>query len=178
MSLQFTRAPLLLLTFFLLMIGTSSAISAPINLTELEVPQRAPTLELISIDKNVHTLSEYKGKPVIINFWATWCPPCVKELPAFNRAWSKVKDKGIEMIAVNVGDDPQTVIEFMKDIPIDFTVLLDPDSEQISGWQMHGLPSTFILNPNGEVAYQAVGEREWDNDELLAKVLALRISKH
>lgn len=170
----FIQSCLLLLTIILSPVNLSSLHAAPINLTRLETPQTAPSFQLIDLDNKVHTLADYKGKPLIINFWATWCAPCRAELPAFNRAWAKVKDQGIQMLAVNIGEDPNAVFSFIKDYPINFRVLLDQESDQLANWQMIGLPTTFILNYKGEVVYQTVGEREWDNDELLTKVLALR----
>jgi len=141
-----------LLCVFLMTTTTTTLSAAPINLTKLETPQAAPHFELIDLDNNVNTLGDYKGKPLIVNFWATWCPP----------------------LAINVGEDPNTVYDFIRDYPIDFKVLLDLESDELANWQMRGLPTTYILNYKGEVVYQAIGEREWDNDELLTKVLALR----
>jgi len=162
-----------ILTLFCLTLNQTT-IAAPINLTKLEIPQRAPSFSLMDLDKNIHKLEDYKGKPLIINFWASWCRPCRAELPAFNRAWAKVKDQGIQMLAINIGEEPATVYRFIQDFPIDFRILLDPKSDELNNWQMHGLPTTFILNTKGEVVYQAIGEREWDNNELLTKVLELR----
>ncbi len=162
-----------LTTFFIFILSTTSIQAAPITLTKLKEPQPAPAFSLIDLDNKLHTLADYKGKPLIVNFWASWCRPCRDELPALNRAWSKVKDQGIQMLAINIGEDPNAVFSFIQQYPIDFRVLLDPKSDEIANWQMKGLPTTFILNPKGEVVYQAIGDREWDNDELLTKVLAL-----
>lgn len=170
MLLTFLRNTVLV--FSLLFMSISNA--APINLTELKVPQRAPNFSLIDLDKKLHTLNDYLGKPLIVNFWASWCRPCRAELPAFNRAWAKVKDQGVQMLAINIGEDPNAIYSFIQDFPIDFRILLDPESDELNNWQMHGLPTTYILNAKGEVVYQAIGEREWDNDQLLTKILALR----
>lgn len=162
-----------LLLIFALSITISSQ-AAPIHLTKLEIPQRAPNFSLIDLDNKTHTLNHFIGKPLIVNFWATWCPPCLAELPSFNRAWAKVKDQGVNMIAVNIGESPNTVFNFIQGHPINFKILLDQESDELNNWQMQGLPTTYVLNYKGEVVYQAIGEREWDNDELLTKVLALR----
>jgi peroxiredoxin len=128
------------------------------------------------MDDKIHRLADYKGKTVIINFWATWCPPCRAELPSMNRAWSKIKGDDIEMIAINIGEDEDAIFAFTAEYPIDFTVLLDENSEQIQNWQMTGLPTTYVLDPQGRVVYQAVGDREWDNDKILDKIRTLNIS--
>ena len=170
--ISFLQSSLFLLIFCITF--PTSLKAAHINLTKLETPQPAPFFQLIDLNNKIHSLADYKGKPLIINFWATWCRPCRDELPAFNRAWAKIKDQGIQMLAINVGEDPNAVFSFMNESPIDFKVLLDPESDEIANWQMIGLPTTFILNTKGQVVYQAIGEREWDNDKLLTKVLALR----
>ena len=121
-----------------------------------------------------HNIRDYRGKPVIINFWATWCPPCRRELPSMNRAWKKIKEEGIVMIAVDVGEDEDTIFTFMGDYPIDFTVLLDSSGEISANWPVVGLPTTFVLDNQGRLVYQAIGGREWDEDSLLDKVRALK----
>jgi peroxiredoxin len=91
-----------------------------------------------------------------------------------NRAWEKVKDDGIEMIAINVGEDEDTIFAFSGEYPIDFTVLLDESGTGINQWPVKGLPTTFVIDPQGRIIYQAVGSREWDDDALLDKVRELR----
>lgn len=142
-------------------------------LTPIREKPFAPSFELSDDKGEVYSLSDFRGKPVIINFWATWCPPCRAELPSMNRAWEKVKDQGIEMVAINVGEDAETVITFQKDHPIDFHVLLDPSGETMSQWPIKGLPTTFVIDKEGRLVYKAIGDREWDSDKLLDKVLEL-----
>ena len=144
------------------------------SLTEIKSKPDAPKFSLKDMDDVTHTLAEFKGKPVIINFWATWCPPCREELPSMNRAWKKVKDDGVAMIAINVGEDEDTIFAFSGEYPIDFLVLLDESGEEINKWPIKGLPTTFVLDPQGKLIYQAVGGREWDDDDLLNKVRALK----
>lgn len=163
-----------ILTFFTLIIGCDASTSTSHLLTPLKTKAPAPEFELIDMDEKVHKLSDYKGKPIIINFWATWCPPCREELPSMNRAWKKVKDEGIEMLAINVGEDEDTIFAFTGEFPIDFTVLLDESGYEINKWPIKGLPTTFVLDPEGRVIYQAVGGREWDDDKLLEMVRQLK----
>ena len=111
-----------------------------------------------------------------MNFWATWCPPCRAELPSMNRAWAKVKDEGIIMLAVNVGETEETITHFNVDYPIDFTILLDQAGMYAPEWKIGGMPTTFIVNSEGQVVYKVVGTREWDNDEILDAVRALKKS--
>lgn len=143
-------------------------------LTPLVDRKPAPGFNLPDQNGQLVKLDSFRGKPVIINFWATWCPPCRAELPSMNRAWSKIKDDGIEMLAINIGEDEDTIFSFTAEYPIDFKILLDQDGQITSNWPVKGLPTTYIVDKEGRLAYVAMGEREWDADELLQKVRDLR----
>ena len=135
----------------------------------------APSFSLKDMDGKEHKLSDYLGKPVIVSFWATWCPPCRAEIPYFNRAWDKLKKDDIAMLFVNINEGKETIEAYEKNHQaINPTILLDETAGQLHNWNMTGLPTTFIIDPEGRVAYQAMGEREWDNDEILNKVRALK----
>ena len=140
------------------------------------IPEKppAPDFTLKDMDGNEVSLQSLRGKPAIVNFWATWCPPCREEIPAMNRAWHKIKDKGIAMIAIDVGEDEDTVFEFQANYAMDFTILLDTSGQEIKKWPVRGVPTTFVLDPQGRMVYRAAGAREWDDDALLQKVLDLR----
>jgi len=157
---------------FLLLFTTT--LFAEQTLTQLPDKPDAPDFSLADMDGEMHSLMSYRGKPVIINFWATWCPPCRAELPSMNRGWEKVKDEGIEMLAINVGEDEDTIFKFTADYPIDFQVLLDKSGDAINHWPINGLPTTFVIDPDGKLAYRAIGGREWDSDQLLDMVRSLK----
>lgn len=152
----------------------SKQISKQRLLTALADKPLAPSFELPDDNGEMHSLSDYKGKPVILNFWATWCPPCRAELPSMNRGWDKIKDDGIEMIAVNVGEDEDTIFAFMGEHPINFQVLLDQSGDMVKQWPVRGLPTTFVIDKEGHIVYRAIGSREWDSDELLDVVRQLK----
>ncbi len=139
------------------------------QLTGMVKQPPAAQFQLPDLDGNIHRLQDYRGKPIIINFWASWCPPCREELPSMNRAWKKIKGE-VAMIAINIGEDEATIKRFMQDYTIDFQVLLDKNVSSMQMWPISGLPTTFVVSPDGNIHYQAVGEREWDNEELLQKV--------
>jgi len=86
-----------------------------------------------------------------------------------NRAWKKISGE-IAMTSINVGENEETIHRFMQDHPIDFQVLLDKSSSHMQQWPVRGLPTSFVVSPEGIIYYQAVGEREWDNEQLLQKV--------
>lgn len=157
----------------MVILAISVANHAQESLTLLKDKPPAKGFQLQDMDGNMVKLSDFKGKPIIINFWATWCPPCRAELPSMNRAWAKVKDKNVAMLAVNVGEDEDTIFSFMGDYPIEFKVLLDQSGKTTGEWPIKGLPTTFVVDPQGRLVYRAIGGREWDSDELLKQVLQL-----
>jgi peroxiredoxin len=119
-------------------------------------------------------LSDYAGKPLIVNFWATWCPPCRAEMPSLQRAWEQVRGDGIELVAINVGESEGTIQRFLEQVSVDFPLPMDRDSEVVQAWPVRGLPTTFVIDPQGRLAYKAAGEREWDDASLLEMVRALK----
>ena len=151
-----------------------STASIPPALSKVSPSFIAPDTELVDMDGKKHKMSDYRGKPVIVNFWATWCPPCRAELPSMNRAWAKVKDEGIQMLAVNMGESEDTIFPFTGEYPIDFTILLDSNGSYALEWKVQGLPTTYVVDAEGNVVYQAVGGREWDNDNILDVVRGLK----
>ena len=159
---------------FLLLLSFSANAALSTELIELEYKPIAPRFSLPDMQDKQRELSDYLGKPVIISFWGTWCPPCRKEIPYFNRASDKLKDDDIVMLFVNINEAKETIEEFIKKVPINLTILRDETAEQLTNWNLTGLPVTFILDPEGRVVYQAMGERAWDSDEILDKVRKLK----
>ena len=151
----------------------AEAVESGRGLTELPAGLLAPPLELSDIDGNIHQLKDYKGQVVIINFWATWCPPCRAEMPSMQRAWEILHSEGIIMLAVDVGEDEETIFTFTANYPVEFPLLMDPDSQTTTDWPVLGLPTTFIVDKEGRLVYRAIGGREWDDAELLRKIRAL-----
>lgn len=147
------------------------------------VPGRpaAPDFTLTDVKGKQHRLSTQRGKVVFVNFWATWCPPCLKEMPSMQRAWKTLKHEDFTMYAVNVGEDEELIATFMFQIGVDldFPLLLDRDSSVVKQWKAPGLPTTYIVDPDGRIAYRAVGERAWDDPQILREIRALmRPSAH
>jgi thiol-disulfide isomerase/thioredoxin len=133
----------------------------------------AKDFELRDLDGNLHTLSQYKGQIVMVNFWATWCPPCRAEIPSMQRAWKILKNENVMMLAVHVGGNEDKIWSFLTDFGIDFPVLIDGSSKTSRSWPMMGLPTTFIIDPQGRTALRAIGGREWDNPSLIKTILTL-----
>ncbi len=148
--------------------------AASLSLAEMKRAKPAPDFTLPDLDGAPHTLSAYRGRVVMVNFWATWCPPYRKEIPSMQRAWEFLKDQGVIMLAVHVGGDVDDVAQFTYDYAVEFPVLMDRDSKVINAWPVRGLPTTIIVDKNGVMALQAIGGREWDDPAILERLLQLQ----
>jgi len=137
------------------------------TLPELPRPIVAPNFELADLDGGLHKLTDYRGKVVVLNFWATWCPPCRYEMPSMQRGWEAAEADGIVFLGVNVGEDADTVFMFLADYSVEFPLLLDKDATVIKEYQVVGLPTTFIIDPQGRITHRVIGSREWDDAALL-----------
>ncbi len=121
------------------------------GLTAVTPARPAPALKLIDLDGKLHDLGALKGKVVVVNFWATWCPPCRREMPSLERLRQTLP--GVAILAVDVGEDTDTVFAFtgqLEPAP-NFPILLDLDSSAMQGWKVKGLPTTFVVDPQGRV---------------------------
>jgi thiol-disulfide isomerase/thioredoxin len=134
----------------------------------------APPFDLKDPVDRPQRLSDYRGRPVILNFWATWCPPCREEMPSMQRAHEALAGDGIALLAINVGEDADTIEQFLADTPVDFPLPMDLDSRVTQSYPVRGLPTTFVIDPEGRLAYVATGGRDWDDPRLLDRVRALK----
>ncbi len=135
---------------------------------------QASDFSLPDMDGKMHRLAGYRGKVVIVNFWATWCPPCRFELPSMEKAYAIFKEKGVVMLAINVGEDSDTIFSFTADYPVTFPLLLDKSGDVINNYPVIGLPTSFIINPQGQIVYRVIGSREWTDPELINKIIQLK----
>jgi len=131
----------------------------------------APDFHLADIMKGQRVkLSAYKGKWVFLNFWATWCGPCVVEMPMMNNLYNSMKKEGMEMLAVSVDEGNGSagmVRNFAERLKLDFMILHDPDNAVMRDYRVRSIPRTFFVDPDGNIQAAAEGVREWDNPEML-----------
>ena len=127
----------------------------------------APDFTLMTMDNKKVSLKDFKGKYIFLNFWATWCGPCIDEMPSMERLYQKFKiRKNFEMLAVSIdkaGTD--AVKKFMTENKLTFSVLLDRDSEVAGAYGVMGIPSTYLIDTQGFVINRAVGARTWDTKD-------------
>jgi len=141
------------------------------GMTALPSAQPAPSLGLEDIDGKGVDIMDYRGKVVLVNFWATWCPPCRKEFPSLGRVRQLFKPEEFEVLAVNVGEEAESVFSFTGVTA--FPALLDPEGRAMAAWPVKGLPTTFLVDRQGYLAYRATGGREFDDPDIVAAISAL-----
>lgn len=157
-------------------LGNTGAESLPApTLTPVPDKPAAKDFTLTDVNGKRHRLSDYRGKIVLVNFWATWCPPCRREIPSMQRLWQQLKGDDFVMLAVDVAEDDDTVFgfSFAMGTEITFPVLLDRDASVSESWPVIGLPTSFVVDRDGRLVYRAVGGREWDDPKLVARIRAL-----
>ncbi len=117
--------------------------------------------------------SDYKGRITVINFWASWCPPCVEEIPSLNRLRDKMRNAPFELISVNYAESPDTILEFLKKVDVNFPVLLDETGQVSARWKVVAFPSTFIIGPDGRIHYGVNAAIHWDSPEVVSSLKSL-----
>ncbi len=138
-----------------------------------EVGKLAPDFKLIGLDKQEVSLSGLRGKPVLLNFWATWCGPCRIEMPFLQEVYEEWTGKGLVVLAVNLQENPTTVKKFVENGGLTFPVLLSPGNEVPLAYNIRGIPATFLIDADGVIrdikigAFSGVGEIE----SKLAKIM-------
>ena len=136
----------------------------------LEEPKRAipaQDFQTVTVDSKPVKLSEYKGRVVFLNFWATWCPPCLQEMPAMERLAQQMKDKPFVILAVNQGESQDVVMAFLKRKGFTFPLVMDESGDIGASYSASALPTTYIIDREGLVVGRAKGGREWDHPDMV-----------
>jgi len=132
-----------------------------------------PPLDLVDARGARHRLSDYRGKVVLLNFWATWCEPCKAELPSIERLRVALARKPFVVLAVQMDGSARTAKDTAAELGLHFPMLLDRDSSATSAWNVNLLPTTFLIGPDGTVALDHTGEVDWSSAEWRHKIEAL-----
>ena len=123
----------------------------------LRVGGPAPSFELKTLKGEIFKSSDLKNKAVILNFWATWCVPCIKEMPELNKAYTSFKNDDVEIIAINFAETRSEVDEFVKKYHLKFPVLLDKYGDVSQDYRVRNLPVTYFISPNGIIMDSVFG---------------------
>ncbi|TDQ41577.1 thiol-disulfide oxidoreductase ResA [Aureibacillus halotolerans] len=124
----------------------------------VQAGEAAPNFSLETFDGDRIELADLKGKGVVVNFWGTYCEPCEREMPAIEAAFQAYKDKGVEVLAVNVKESKMTVAPFIERMETSFPVLMDKHGDVMEAYGIDRLPATYVLDENGNVIHRKIGE--------------------
>ncbi|MDA8079025.1 MAG: redoxin domain-containing protein [Nitrospiraceae bacterium] len=148
--------------------------NAPGTETGPEAGKIAPSFTLKDVGGKDVSLSFYRGKVVLLNFWATWCPSCKDEMVPFNNMYAALKDKGFVVLAVSVDPSLRPLKSFASEKGLAFPVLWDKDKEvYFDLYAVLGLPITFLIDRNGVITEKIIGDRDWSSPEMKNKIQSL-----
>lgn len=140
------------------------------NIGILKIPHvtRPAEIQLKDVYGNTVRLSDFRGKVVFLNFWATWCAACVVEMPSMEKLHRRLKDKDFVMVAINLQESDAQVKAFFEKMKLSFTALLDSNGEVATGFAVNALPTSFVLDKQGRIVGAAIGPREWNSRASIA----------
>lgn len=133
----------------------------------------APALQAKDLAGRSHVLADYRGQVVLLNFWASWCPPCRREMPSMERLRLKMAGRPLAILALDSVEPVEDVQGFLDTMKLGFPILLDPAGENTRRWKVYALPTTFLLDAKGRIRHVLKGGAEWDEGEALEAIEAL-----
>ena len=137
----------------------------------------APALSLPQLQEEAVSVSlaDHAGKIIYLDFWASWCPPCLVSMPVMNDMRNRLQADGVpfEVIAINVDSDPEDGVDFLLDSPVDFVVLSDPDGNSPAAYSVRGMPTSFLINQEGTVVMKHEGFKRSDGEKIENEIMAL-----
>lgn len=136
------------------------------------IGETAPDFQLQDGTKNV-ALHDFKGDVVVLNFWATWCPPCVEETPSLVEMQKRLAPKGVKVLAVSIDVDQSAYQKFLKDYSIDYITVRDPDKRTPTLYGTFGWPETYIIDRKGMVRRKFIGAVDWTSPDIESYIAAL-----
>ena len=134
----------------------------------LALGDEAPDFSLRHDDGQVVALADFRGKIVVVNFWATWCPPCIEEMPSLNRLSEKYADRGVAVVAISVDEDREAYREFLAKNQIHFLTLRDSSRRTSEQYGTYKLPESYILNREGRLLNKIIGAANWSSPSMLS----------
>ncbi len=149
--------------------GNGNKPVAPSEIEKLD-KSRAPEFSLKDLSGRPVTLSSLKGKVVLLNFWATWCPPCISEMPVFNKLYREMRGRGLEIVAISADRSESYVRDFVSKHNLDLKVLYDADRSVTKQYKVFSMPTTFLIDKNGFIVEKFFGEYDWTDQEIKKKI--------
>lgn len=130
------------------------------------IGSNAPDFTLQDSDRKV-TLSQFRGQVVVLNFWATWCPPCIEETPSLVRMQARLKDKGVVVVAVSIDEDDAAYHKFLKDFGVNMVTVRDAARKTSSLYGTFGWPETYVIDRSGVIRRKFIGPVDWTSPEIV-----------
>jgi len=165
--LMFVLATLTLLTIAASATTVTTDELIRIGLQPLKEGTEIVDFELQDLTGSTRRLSDFRGKVVLLNFWATWCGPCRFEMPSMEKLYRRLNAKGLEIVAVNLQEDRSSVEQFVDEYGLSFPVLLDTTGRIGATYGARSIPTTYIVDREGFVIAGTIGTREWDTEEYI-----------
>jgi len=138
------------------------------------VSKPAPNFSLAMHGGGEKALADYRGKVVLLTFWATWCAPCRHEMPQVESLWRTYRNRGFVVLGVNVDRGNRTgVADFVRSLHISFPVLLDPEGEVRNRYEVRALPTSYLIGRDGKIIGRIIGERDWSSPKAQAMMTVL-----
>ena len=156
-----------------IVLSTVQVISLAAELRPYDEQWETPSLDLPDLAGKQHNIDSYRGQVVLVNFWASWCPPCVVEMPGMQRLATAFRDRPFSLIAVNFRESRSTVWRFRKLLKVAFTMLLDDTGATADTWDVQVYPTSYLLDAQGRIRYVARGAVEWDSEEIMQRIETL-----
>lgn len=132
-----------------------------------------PAFSRVDLDGQRHRLDDYRGQVVLLNFWASWCPPCIHEMPSMARLQRQFADRPFHILAVNLGQSRAEVEQFLETTPVNFPVFLDEAKVEPTRWQVFAFPTSYLIDAEGRIRYGVAGGLEWDSEAVVEAVSGL-----
>jgi peroxiredoxin len=146
----------------LILLQTKDSFYNPSSGAQLAKGRPAPNFSLPDLDGQMVGLADHRGKVVLLNIWATWCPPCVEEMPSMEKLYQELEGEGFEILAVSIDESgAQDVLPFMKKHKLSFPALIDPKGTIKDLYQTTGVPESFIIDKDGILVEKVIGPRDW-----------------
>ncbi len=139
-----------------------------LNIEKFDRKASAPDFTLKDLHGNTVSLQDLRGKVVFLNFWATWCPSCRLEMPTMEKLHEEFGNQGLVILAINYRERPEEIKVFSKEHHLTFTTLLDGEGKVFDLYQAWSLPTTYLINKNGEIVGRVIGYRDWHGKEARA----------
>jgi peroxiredoxin len=139
----------------------------------VETGDPAPDFTLPSLNQQPISLSSFRRGVVVLNFWATWCPPCVEETPSLRRFADELRGSGVTVIGVSVDQDAQALERFVNEAQLTFPIARDPDQAVASRYGTFKFPESYIINSQGKIAEKLIGAVDWQDPKIVAYVCSL-----